>query len=1352
MRGASPSSSSLLSDDPTFLEALAQVATPHQGTSSSQLHAALASSSPPRGAAHSAQTTDDARAAFADLDELAARSALPSSPEGSASAASRSPTPTRSPTRERTADAARHPRTAAAHDAARAADADNDMYRAIGFGDWGTFIRNKRRKLKAQEHDLAPQLVSRALQGCVIYINGYTDPPYAELRRLIALHGGEHMPYLDQKRPCTHIVATRLTPKKAEEFRTYRVVLPGWVVASCEAGVRADWTKWRCPDTVSHTTHPLFAPKREVDAAPAEPAAEPALLPSMAWRALADGADEGAEAVAEAAPVAESGAASDAESDASQGTDRAEAPASPHAGAVDTTQTGLAAERIPEAASHVEAGAQPVGAPESPGPRPAALPAAAEVPPPRAGAKAAAPLARLPARTHASALLSDPSWRAEHTAVHAGFLAGFYSASRLHHLSTWKESLQELVSEALLESGRDPAPPEVRGARTLMHVDFDSFFVTVGLREHPALRAQPVAVCHASRAGHVSSTSEIASCNYHARAFGIKNGMSLGQARQRCAHLATIPYTFDAYYQVSLHFYTILLAIADTLQVVSVDEALVDVSRLVDELPHATRAVPYALRERFAKHAAAQSAPLALAEAIRDVIRDETQCEASIGVGANILQARLATRRAKPSGAFHLEAATVPSFVAALDVRDLWGVGWNLCERFAAWLGTTHIGTILARTTQEQLVRQFGPKLGRSLWDKMHGLDTDRLQSTRVRQSVGAHISWGVRLGTTAELHAFVQRVCDEVARRAARARVVGAHVAIQLMERAPDAPVEAAKFLGHGECLTHHRSDRMRATNDAQALLHVVWPMVRKLNVAASEVRGLAISLGKLAPLSVAHEQPRLSWGPRAARGTARVEPLVPPQGPHERAAPSSVPRPPPQAVPHDERRPAGGPPSAAEAPPTPTPPVPTPTPPVPTPTPPVPTPTPPVPTPTPPVPTPTPPVPTPTPPVPTPPPPPSFQIPPASQIDPETVDFLPEPMRARVAAAIEARKQRPPRSPWRGIATALGIDADVLAELPPTLRDEVLAEMQAPAPPAGSPPSAPTTPRKRHGFGQRTPSSTPRKSKSPRTPRQGTSPGQRPIAAYLSPRRRAGSPAGASADDDARVFDDVPADASPGGPPSPALRALSLDVDVFRALPPAVQAEVYAEHMQAAAQRGRLRRTQQRVPERTQAAWRRHAAEAAVLHEAKVRADAGTLAADDPLARAAAQCVGEPDGREPRASLVQVAPRPAPSASLYAAMPVGALRAQLSAWVRACGDDAPRAQDVEYVERVLLACVTPAHSVARLPTVVQALRWWRYELGAHPSAAWLAAYDAVCARVRAAVERVWGARLALGEARAAR
>ena len=98
-----------------------------------------------------------------------------------------------------------------------------------------------------------------------------------------------------------------------------------------------------------------------------------------------------------------------------------------------------------------------------------------------------------------------------------------------------------------------------------MHCDFDSFFVSAGLVDRPHLRGKPVVVCHSQGAqGGKSSTSEIASASYEARAFGIKGGMryvhtcyngivtalterapSLQQARKLCPGVLTIPYEFQ---------------------------------------------------------------------------------------------------------------------------------------------------------------------------------------------------------------------------------------------------------------------------------------------------------------------------------------------------------------------------------------------------------------------------------------------------------------------------------------------------------------------------------------------------------------------------------------------------------------------------------------------------------------------------------------------------------------------------------------------------------------------------------------------------------------------------------------
>ncbi len=160
----------------------------------------------------------------------------------------------------------------------------SDIYNPIEYGDFRSYMQHKRAKLKVQEASLLQEEEallrvqdtstasgsgkqdglaaeieasggkrSDALKGCCIYINGQTHPPYSELRRLLVLHGGDLMAYLDQKTPVTHIVASNLTPKKRIEFKDYKVVLPGWILESIELGRKADWRMWRCDAMTGRT-------------------------------------------------------------------------------------------------------------------------------------------------------------------------------------------------------------------------------------------------------------------------------------------------------------------------------------------------------------------------------------------------------------------------------------------------------------------------------------------------------------------------------------------------------------------------------------------------------------------------------------------------------------------------------------------------------------------------------------------------------------------------------------------------------------------------------------------------------------------------------------------------------------------------------------------------------------------------------------------------------------------------------------------------------------------------------------------------------------------------------------------
>ncbi|KAI0263776.1 hypothetical protein BC834DRAFT_971142 [Gloeopeniophorella convolvens] len=435
--------------------------------------------------------------------------------------------------------------------------------------------------------------------------------------------------------------------------------------------------------------------------------------------------------------------------------------------------------------------------------------------------------------------MTDPAWRAAHTSAAPGFIAGYYANSRLHHLSAWKAELRTLVAEAqeCAERGDIPASLEasdaavgvsMRGAalalksplkgkgkaggvaeRVIMHVDFDAFFVSAGLVERPHLRGKPVVVCHSQGVqGGASSTSEIASASYEARKFGIKNGMSLQQARKLCPNLITMPYEFERYKQLSLKFYTILMSHADDLQAVSVDEALIDVTstaaqmRIVRTDDDDDEEVPVDNARE-------------LADSIRAQIRAATGCEASIGIAPNIMLARLATRRAKPAGSFHLLPTALPDLLPTLDIQDLHGFG----------------------RAHAALCDALGKSMGETLYKAVRGIDERRLESDKPRKSVSCDINYGIRFDNDEQAEAFVHQMSAEVARRLDAINMKG---------------VEAPKFMGHGQCVTYSKQAALagtdgRATSDPRTIGALSWRLLSTLRIPAHELRGIAIQMQKL-------------------------------------------------------------------------------------------------------------------------------------------------------------------------------------------------------------------------------------------------------------------------------------------------------------------------------------------------------------------------------------------------------------------------------------------------------------------------------------------------------------------------
>ncbi|OBS64602.1 hypothetical protein A6R68_06850, partial [Neotoma lepida] len=303
--------------------------------------------------------------------------------------------------------------------------------------------------------------------------------------------------------------------------------------------------------------------------------------------------------------------------------------------------------------------------------------------------------------------------------------------------------------------------------------------------------------------------------------FGIKNGMFFGYAKQLCPNLQAVPYDFHAYKEVAQAIYT------HSIEAVSCDEALVDITDILAE----TKLTP----DEFAT-------------ALRMEIKDKTKCSASVGIGSNILLARMATRNAKPDGQYHLQPDEVDDFIRGQLVTNLPGVGRSMESKLAS-LGVKTCGDLQCMT-MAKLQKEFGPKTGQMLYRFCRGLDDRPVRTEKERKSVSAEINYGIRFTQPKEAEAFLLSLSEEIQRRLEAAGMKGKRLTLKIMVRKPGAPVETAKFGGHGICDNIARTVTLdQATDSAKVIGKATLNMFHTMKLNISDMRGVGIQVNQLVP-----------------------------------------------------------------------------------------------------------------------------------------------------------------------------------------------------------------------------------------------------------------------------------------------------------------------------------------------------------------------------------------------------------------------------------------------------------------------------------------------------------------------
>ncbi|MTI81994.1 MAG: DNA polymerase IV [Firmicutes bacterium] len=293
--------------------------------------------------------------------------------------------------------------------------------------------------------------------------------------------------------------------------------------------------------------------------------------------------------------------------------------------------------------------------------------------------------------------------------------------------------------------------------KIIMLIDMNSFFASVHQALDPSLQHKPVIVCGdpAKRHGIVLAASYEAK-----RPYGIKTGMTVSEARQKCPGAIFISPQYRSYVDFSTRILNILQDYSPLVEPYSIDEAFIDITGCINLL----------------------GKPQQIAKNIKGDIANQIGIMCSVGIGPNKLLAKMAADFEKPDGLTVLTAEDIPDKLWPLPVRELFGVG----SRYEKHFRKLNIKTIgdLAHFPLEILKKKFG-LMGEILHLSANGIDYSPVEPSNMEyiKSIGNQITLPRDYSGFDEIKVIVLELAEQICHRARAVNSLGKTVSLTLKD-----------------------------------------------------------------------------------------------------------------------------------------------------------------------------------------------------------------------------------------------------------------------------------------------------------------------------------------------------------------------------------------------------------------------------------------------------------------------------------------------------------------------------------------------------------------------------------------
>ena len=309
-----------------------------------------------------------------------------------------------------------------------------------------------------------------------------------------------------------------------------------------------------------------------------------------------------------------------------------------------------------------------------------------------------------------------------------------------------------------------------REDRVVCHVDMDCFYAACERLREPRLRGEPVVVGMGYEPGE--DHGAVATASYEARAYGIESAQGIEAAMERLPPVERAredpdldadeagyyrPVDMEFYESVSEAVREILDEVADTLRVVSIDEAYLDVTDSTD----------WEHVEGVARH-------------LKDRIAGEVGVTASVGVAPSMSAAKIASDHDKPDGLVVVSPGAVEAFLAPLSIESLHGIG----PVTAGELREAGIETVgdLADVEASWVRERYGDR-GRELLKRARGADDRKVSPRGQPKSLSRESALPEATTSTTDKRETVDTLAAAVADRARRQGALYQTVGIKVVE-----------------------------------------------------------------------------------------------------------------------------------------------------------------------------------------------------------------------------------------------------------------------------------------------------------------------------------------------------------------------------------------------------------------------------------------------------------------------------------------------------------------------------------------------------------------------------------------